>query len=345
MSLDDLKRLLQNHFGDGLVTVVGSGLSVAEGVPGMGGLADHLRDNVASNLGTEDKALWAELLPLIEKHGLETALQAKAPSPALEAAIAARTGELFAAHERRVISEVFAGRKLRLTRLLAHMLKPSAGLPIITTNYERLVELAVEEAGLAVDTMFVGRFAGALDEKESRYSFCRGVELKKGRAKLQHRERALVFKPHGSLDWYLRGDRPVCCVAEVDGATRLIITPGQNKFRNGYDSPFDLHRARANEAIDRAGRFLILGYGFNDDHLETHLLPAIKAGKPTLILTRTLSAKAHTLALSHANVVALDFAQGAGADGTRVIRDGVPTFVPGLALWDVNSLVDEVLEP
>jgi hypothetical protein len=207
MSLDDLKRRLQDHFSDGLVTVVGSGLSVAEGIPGMGGLADHLRDTVALSLGSDDAALWTALAPLIAMQGLEAALQAKAPTSTLESVIAARTGELFALHERRVISEVFAGRKLRLTRLLAHMLKPSTGLPIITTNYERLVELAVEEAGLGVDTMFIGRLAGALDEKESRHSFCRSVELRKGRARLLHRERALVYKPHGSLDWYQRGDR------------------------------------------------------------------------------------------------------------------------------------------
>lgn len=345
MSLDDLKRRLQDHFSDGLVTVVGSGLSVAEGIPGMGDLATHLRDKVALSLGADDAALWTELVPLIEKQGLEEALQTKAPTATLEAEIAARTGDLLALHERRVISQVFAGRKLRLTRLLAHMMKPSTGLPIITTNYERLVEVAVEEAGLGVDTMFVGHFAGAIDEKKSRYSFCRGVELKNRSPRFQYRERALVFKPHGSLDWYLRGDRPVCCAAELEGATRLIITPGRNKFRNGYDSPFDLHRAKANEAIDRAARFLILGYGFNDDHLETHLLPAIKVGKPTLILTRTLSAKAQALALAQASVIALDFAQEAGIDGTRVICDRAPTFVPGLAIWDVNSLVDEVLEP
>jgi hypothetical protein len=74
-------------------------------------------------------------------------------------------------------------------------------------------------------------------------------------------------------------------------------------------------------------------------------MPALKAGKPTLILTRTLSAKAHALAMAQASVIALDFAQEAGVDGTRVICDRAPTFVPGLSLWDVNSLVDEVLEP
>ena len=32
----------------------------------------------------------------------------------------------------------------------------------------------------------------------------------------------------------------------------LIITPGLNKYREGYSVPFDIHRARANEEIDKS---------------------------------------------------------------------------------------------
>ena len=43
---DDLKRRLQSHLADGLVLVIGSGLSVAEGVSGMEQLASYLIENV-----------------------------------------------------------------------------------------------------------------------------------------------------------------------------------------------------------------------------------------------------------------------------------------------------------
>ena len=43
LDLDKLKQYLQRHLTDGLVTVVGSGLSCAEGLPSMGALGDHLR--------------------------------------------------------------------------------------------------------------------------------------------------------------------------------------------------------------------------------------------------------------------------------------------------------------
>lgn len=346
MDLHAIKKRLQQHLSDGLVTVVGSGLSCAEGLPSMGELATHLIATLGPGLSDDDLAAWTVIAPVINDKGLEVALQVNAPTPGLELAIASATASLVSERERDVVTEVFSGnRKLRLTGLIGHLLKSSNGLPIVTTNYDRLVEIAVEEAGIGVDTMFVGRFAGTLNERESKLSFCRNVTFKKPNFTYHYRLRAIVCKPHGSLDWYLRDGKPVCYAGDLPGATRLIITPGQNKFRNGYESPFDHHRSRANDAIDRASRFLILGYGFNDDHLETHLSPAIRGGKPTLMMTRSLSPTAQTLAVNHANVISLDHAQESGVDGTRIIIDQTQIFLPGVALWDVHSFIAEVLEP
>lgn len=346
MDLHEVKLRLQEHLSDGLVMVVGSGLSCAEGLPGMGELANHLCATIGPDLVGDDASTWAAITPLIVAKGLEAALLERPPTPMLESAIAAATASLIGERERGVVTEVFAGtRKLRLTRLIAHVLKPSTGLPIITTNYDRLVEVAVEEAGIGSDTMFSGRFAGILNERESRLSFCRNVTIKKRTVSYHFHPRALVYKPHGSLDWYLRDGKPVWYAGDLPGASRLIITPGNNKFRNGYESPFDHHRSRGNEAIDRASRFLILGYGFNDDHLETHLSPAIRGGKPTLMLTRSLSNSAEALATANANVIALDYAKQDDKDGTRVTINKTQHFYPGLALWDINSFITEVLEP
>lgn len=346
MDLHEVKKRLQQHLSDGLVTVVGSGLSCAEGIPGMPELADHLLASVGHGLGGDDLAAWAAIAPQIKDKGLEAALLMTPPTPCLESVIAAATAVLVSERERKVVTQVFAGtRKLRLTKLVRHLVKPSNGMPIVTTNYDRLVEIAVEEAGFGADTMFVGHFAGALNERESKLSFCRNVTFKKPSFTYHYRQRAIIYKPHGSLDWYLRDGKPVCYAGDLPESTRLIITPGQNKFRNGYESPFDLHRSRANEAIDRASRFLILGYGFNDDHLETHLSPAIQGGKPTLMMTRSLSAKAEALAFAHANVIALDHAKVAGIEGTRMIIEKSQSFVPDVAFWDVHSFIAEVLEP
>lgn len=345
LGLDDLKLLLQRHFTDGLVTVVGSGLSCAEGLPGMGALSGHLQATIEAGLGDDDRALWAELSLMITANGLEAALLAKPPSATLEAAIVAKTAELIAQREREIVTQVFnRTRTLRFTSLLKHLLKPTTGLPIITTNYDRLIEIASEEAGLGVDTLFVGQFAGHLNEQESRLSFCREVTLKGKNVQYRYRPRVNVFKPHGSLDWYYRDGKPVSYSGDLP-LPRLIITPGLNKFRNGYESSFDRHRERANGAIDKASRFLVLGYGFNDDHLETHLTPRIRSGVPTLLLTHTLSGNARKLAQEHANVIAIQYGSVAGKDGSSFFVNRTEDFVPELALWDLAAFISEVLEP
>ena len=56
---------LQSHLGDGLVTVVGSGLSCAEGLPGMAELADHLQATISGSLTPDDAAQWANLAAII----------------------------------------------------------------------------------------------------------------------------------------------------------------------------------------------------------------------------------------------------------------------------------------
>lgn len=346
MDIHNLKMRLQQHLSDGLVTIIGSGLSSAEGLPDMGELAKYLCTNVGTRISGVDLKAWEKTIPLIVANGLEAALIAKAPTHGLEAAITTVTASLILGRERMVIEEVFSGRQtLRLTRLLKHLVKPNSGLPIITTNYDRLVEIAVEEAGMGVDTLFVGRFAGRLDARESKLSFCRDISLQKNHPRLKYAQHAQVYKPHGSLDWYLRGDKPVCYGGELTGAARLIITPGQNKFRNGYESPFDKHRDRANMAIDKAGRFLIIGYGFNDDHLETHLGPAIRSGKPTLLLTHTLSDGAKRLAFSLDNVIALEHTRVDDQDSTRIFSETKEYVFPGIKFWELNSFVTEVLEP
>lgn len=344
MDLAALKKQLQGHLGDGLVIVVGSGLSCAEGVPGMGALGHHLTTHLPATLSADDQTLWDNIHPLIETEGLEAALLKYVPTASLEAAIVQRTADFIAEAEASIISEIFANaRILRLTALIPHLLKPDAGIPIVTTNYDRLVELACEEAGLGVDTMFCGHFAAPLQPQDSYWSFCRNAKLVGKNVRYRFARKANVFKPHGSLDWYHREGRPVRYAGALP-LPRLIITPGLNKFRNGYESPFDKHREKANDAIDKARRFLIIGYGFNDDHLETHLTPRIKSGVNTVILTYSLSPRASEIVRHNANVTAIEFGHECGKDGMFVHTGGNKNHYPDLNYWDLGGFVRGVLE-
>lgn len=345
IELSQLKSILQNHMGDGMLVVLGSGASLAEGIPGMPQLANHLIQEIAKlPHGTTPE--WAKISAEISNTGLEAALLKHAPSLECEKIIGEITAAYIQAAESSVLSEVFAGRQqLRVAKLLPRLSIPPTGLPIITTNYDRLAEVAAEECGLGVDTLFDGKFAARFDPASSANSFCTGIALRGGTRTpvRQMKQRVTIYKPHGSLDWYEKSGKPVYSPYNFPGAQRLIITPGINKFKNGYASPFDEHRSRANEAIQNANRYLVIGYGFNDDHLETHLSAAILAGKPTLVLSKNLSPKVQGWAGSCPNLVGLQEANKSGVIGTLVHCNQQEAFFPDISFWDVNDLIENVL--
>lgn len=348
--LHELKKELQGFFSDGLVTIIGSGLSAAEGIPGMGGLACHLVKKVPyGEISEQDLNDWRPVSDQLKKGiGLEAALKNTHFSSRLGAAIRELTADLIRDAERSVIYKViYEGKQLRLAALMKHYLQNKKTIPIITTNYDRLVELACEVAGLCVDNLFSGSMAARFDPRASRWAACRGYSWTSSRNKpaFNWANKAMVLKPHGSLDWFLGADdEPIRSDPDM-GGRRLIITPGVDKYRGGYDRPFDAHRERANKFIGEAFKYLVIGYGFNDDHLETHLSPAIKSGKPTLIMVKELSEAAKRLVESSQAVIALSELPPGLEDGTLVTRSGSTRVLDGQSLWDLGVFVKEVLEP
>lgn len=347
MDMHELKQRLQNHFTDGLVTVVGCGLSSAEGLPGMAELAEFLRNEIPSLVKNGNLDLWNNIVDLLNQgKNIEQAMITWPPTPDLEEHIINKTAECFLHSEANVINEVIKGdRTLRFTRLVPHVLKSPTGIPVITTNYDRLIEMAVEMAGLGVDTLFVGHHYGVLNEKESKMSFCRDVSLKRrSHVTLRFSEKVLLLKPHGSLDWFLSNEEPIRCPMNLT-QQRLIITPGLNKFRTGYDRPFDTHRDKANNCVDCASRFLIIGYGFNDDHLQTHLEPKLKDGTAALLLVRSLSDNARRLISQCAGMFAITAPHDSDSTGALYIDNRSEELLEGPNLWDLGVFVKEVLEP
>lgn len=341
MDLDGVIKFIQQHFTDGLVLVVGSGLSAAEGIPGMPDLANHLKA-CAAELKGEDASLWTEIAAVVDSGaGLEVALLQHAPTVSLEAWIITKTCGLLLPAEHEVICSVIRGeRTLRLTTFLSKVLKPAGGLPVLSPNYDRLIEVACEMAGFHVDTTAIGHYAGAFDHKRSFMGSCRGIVQRGKTPMLDHFPRAIVLKPHGSFDWYRIGTKAIRSTVEVN-AERLIITPGLNKYKAGYDFPFDKHRELANNHINQSARLLVVGYGFNDDHLQKHLIPRIRDGTPTLILTRTASEVAKRLANESPQCFCLS--KPYNDAGVAIITKGISFEEKGRNLWDLGVLAEELL--
>ena len=309
----------------------------------MGALAEHLQKALPGRIHSDDEGHWAEVSALLSAgEGLEVALHKVVVSSALTEAIIQTTADFILHEETAVLTGCLdAGRVLRFTLLLPHLSPASPKfVEVITPNYDRLIEFAVESAGWGVDTGFLGRIWGQHNPIESDKSFAKAVVQHSKTPKLLYRDRVRLYKPHGSLDWFETASGVVCSSLPLS-AKRLLITPGVSKYKHGYDQPFDSHREGANAALDRARAILCVGYGFNDDHLQTHLTPLLKRGVPAVLLTHGLTEAAADVIQASPNSIALIH----HADGTAVVTSkGIET-VPVEQWWDLEHFIKGVLEP
>jgi hypothetical protein len=341
LNYEELVKEIQLFFTDGLVLIIGSGLSAAEGIPGMKDLATFYSVQ-ARTLPPSLLKEWKDKEALLNKGiGLEAALLQLPPSDDLELWIVRKTVEFISAYEQKVLNTVFvSNQQLMLQNFLQSIRIPSSGLPIITTNYDRLVEVSCELAGLHVDTTTIGNFFGRFDHKQSCMSSCKGIISRSRITMLDHFPRAIILKPHGSLDWYRIGNQARKSTLNLD-CDRLIITPGLNKYRAGYYSPFDMHRELANTYIDRSSKILVIGYGFNDDHLQTHLVERIIQGNATLILN--MGKADHITEIVKKSPRCIYITKLPGKNGSNVLTRNFDIDINDNDLWNLNYITNEVL--
>lgn len=345
LNLGELKKRIQEHFRTGLVTLIGSGLSAASGLPTMSKLEAHLRDKMPGRISSTEMDEWKRIMAVLETgQGLEVALHAVLTSENVGNAIVELTAGLIAEEEARVIRSALSKQViLPFSHLLPHITPSTAGeVHVITSNYDRLIEVSAETIGYGVDTMFLGNYFAPLDEKMSRDSFLSEIRPHRTSYRKIYRKRVRLFKPHGSLDWYELDGEPIRSPVPLD-CRRLMITPGAQKYKRGYESIFERHRAAANGILEEAERFLIVGYGFNDEHLEKTLRRELHRGKPCLLMTLQISPSAQAVIDANPGVFALVKAKDpSGNEGTEYVTKTERIFFPNLALWSVDSLVKEV---
>jgi hypothetical protein len=342
MTLDELKLRLQQHLSDGLVTIIGLGLSASHGLPTMGALSEHLRTEIPIHLAGASNSDWDQVeSQLAAGEGLEAALDAIPHGSVLIPMIVNASAALMLAAETKAVEEtLLSGKPMPFGALIPHLLHATDSAEVITTNYDRLIEVAVEMAGYRVECAFPSAYYSRLDQAAAQKQVRELIPAGRGGLQRHTHKHVRLSKPHGSLDWYLLANEPVRSVLNLS-EPRLMVSPGSSKYLQGYDIPFDLHRERANEAIDRAARFLIIGYGFNDHHLETHLRMRLAAGTPAVVITKELTPRALECVLAHPNMLALE--ENSDPPGTHVLTSASDEVFEGISIWALATFVEEVL--
>jgi hypothetical protein len=76
------------------------------------------------------------------------------------------------------------------------------------------------------------------------------------------------------------------------------VTPGTQKYQKTHLEPFRSIINSADRALNEAGSYLCIGYGFNDEHIQPKLIAkCLRQNAPITIITYALSDSAKKLIL------------------------------------------------
>ncbi|WP_165943100.1 SIR2 family protein [Gordonia zhaorongruii] len=256
--------------------------------------------------------------------------------------IADQIAVCIAGKEMHAIAEILSASEVpAFSRLFRHVLRTTERVDVITTNYDRLLEVQAARVGIGVDSIFYGHTVGKFDPVQSSKTMLRPENQVGHRRTTSIRTipHVRLSKPHGSLDWFTYNDEHFRSDLAIPGARR-IVAPGGDKYRQGYDVPFDQQRERANAAIDAAAALLFVGYGFNDDHLQTHIQERIRK-VPSVILSHTITESAREYLATSPSAIGME-ADSANDAYTRVLKGEGKTVLDS-PIWDLNRFVKEVL--
>jgi hypothetical protein len=284
------QKQAQEYYGKAPVIILGSGASAAHGMSGMSALAKHLIANTdVSGLSPPELGIWEKFCQVLsEGVDLESALHQVTVSEELTSRIVKATWTLINSEDLGVFQRSLQDNAMfPLRRLLEHMFRSSLKtINIVTTNYDRLAEYACDQGRIHHYTGFTHGFFRQLATP---------TEINSAR-------RANIWKVHGSLDWFQSPLEDTVALSNILGIPEnyqpQIVTPGTQKYQKTHLEPFRSIISSADQAINDAGSYLCIGYGFNDEHIQPKLMAkCLRYKTPITMITYALSDSAKKLIL------------------------------------------------
>lgn len=335
--IEKISRLAQQCFSSNPVVIFGSGASSPHGLPGMPTLQEHLIQKVHADVGAEEDAWLLVKTALASGDHLEQAMTGKTLPATLVTKIVRATWDCVNAYDhalyRRAVSgsEVFPAGRLFRSLFSSSRTK----INVVTTNYDRVLEYACDEANIIHSTGFT---PGYLQQRE-------GADQLKIMRGNQPARTVRIWKVHGSLDWFERPDQTTLAapIFEIPDAalTPLIVTPGVSKFQRTYDEPFRSAIQGADQSLERAEGFLCVGFGFRDSHIEPRLVERCKKKNvPIVILALALTDETREFLRTKAGSSYLAFEKSGNSTKayTSEHPDGID--IPDHEFWSLDGFLN-----
>jgi hypothetical protein len=350
---------IQDFFCDIPLVIVGSGMSCAlDPRFGMPKLERVLTKEIIPD-PQEPKQVqqWAAVCELLNNGtGLEAALDSVTDNTLLHKVTCA-TGLFIASIDREWALQIADGAAIwpatSLFKLLVDTLPESDPvLHVLTPNYDTLIEHACDANEILYSNGFIGGMCRKLSWYATDQSMRTTKKATKGKRFIHDRKlqkHIRLYKVHGSLSFFFHKDSVVennAWMWDPPGfASRVMVTPGLSKYRRLQDYRREL-LGPADAAIERANRFLFLGYGFNDTHLERYIREKlVNGGCEALVIARDLNGQMESLLSEAPNIWLVCRDQESDAEGTRIFNSKYPKGVgiPEIQLWDIRVFTDEIL--
>lgn len=276
--------------------LVGTGASVAmDAELGMPALRGHLLASIP-----KDTDGW---IPIAEKLrrgiDLETALKGMNLTESLQNEIAKYTARFVTKKDTALRDDILTGKKLwggePLLQQLMRGLSPTwPRLPIVTPNYDMLIEYACSKANIPCITGYHGGIMRRQDWSKARERLYRLNLVTMGgkrRSTVTPIPCVELMKVHGSINLFRCNSNGSFVENDIWTArcpadyTPMIAPPGNTKNDEVMDSYGRLF-GEALQAIDKATAFFVIGYGFRDEHIHQIILERVRDHEcPLIVLT------------------------------------------------------------
>lgn len=312
MNIDEIYNTIQTYLREPPLVIWGSGATIGFGLPSM----SNLKDEIGAAIPTFDKTctdLEAELgkdkyeadLPRIRKviRDVVNAADIKAKEHLLNS------------------TDDFEGIK-RLTDF-CHSPHPKV-MNVVSTNYDRILEYVWGYNGLRYTDGFEQHELSVFDEN-----------------KFVDKDIINLMKVHGSLDWF-DVDHEVRKLSSDFGFDPVMIPPGKNKYRTTHNSPYRELMQKSDDAIKKAPSFLVVGFGFNDEHITPQVSKKTKAGTPIVVVTMKVTSTTEKQLEKAKRVIYIEADTDIRKSRIRIIEDGdtISDTVEDGQFWKLNKFMD-----
>ena len=210
----------------------------------------------------------------------------------------------------------------RLTRF-CHDPHPKV-MNVVSTNYDRILEYVWGYNGLHFTDGFEQHELAAFDEN-----------------KFQDKDIINLMKVHGSLDWF-EIDHEVRKLNTDFGYDPVMIPPGKNKYRTTHNSPYRELMQKSDDAIKKASSFLVVGFGFNDEHITPLVGKKTRNGTPIVVVTKEVTSTTEKELEKAKKVIYVEAASDTTKSHIRIFENGAlkSNIIEDKDYWNLNTFMD-----